>query len=131
MNQFSGAGVAIITPFKEDKSIDFESLEKLVNHLIDEHINYLVVLGTTGESVTLTRDERIEIIEFVVQVNGGRIPIVMGMGGNNTREVVYEIEKFNFSGIDALLSVAPIITNPANRDFMNIIMLWPKQVPYP
>ena len=115
MNQFTGAGVAIITPFKEDKSIDFKALERLVNHLIDRHISYLVVLGTTGESVTLTKDERVELIEFIVQVNGGRIPVVLGMGGNDTRKVVQEIETSKLSGIDAFLSVAPYYNKPGQQ----------------
>ena len=88
MDKFKGTGVAIVTPFNEDKSIDYNSLEKLVEHLILNGIDYLVVQGTTGESVTLTKEEKIDSLAFVIKANNGRLPIVLGIGGNCTTTVV-------------------------------------------
>ena len=88
MSKYRGTGVAIITPFKEDKSVDYNALEKLVEHLIANGINYLVVQGTTGESVTLTVEEKKEVLAFIIRVNNNRLPIVLGIGGNSTAAVV-------------------------------------------
>jgi len=112
MNQFTGTGVAIVTPFKENLKINFKALEKLVDHLISQHISYLVVLGTTGESVTLSKEEKIEVSGFVAQVSRGRVPVVLGLGGNHTHEVVNQIRSNKFTGIDAILSVAPSYNKP-------------------
>jgi len=131
MHPFTGAGVAIITPFKRDHSIDLKALELLVDHLIDKHINYLVVLGTTGESVTLSKEEKKDIANLVVQVNGGRIPVVLGMGGNNTQELIHEIGSFNFSGIDALLSVAPYYSKPGQQGLYEHYKALSKSSPLP
>ena len=91
MNKLTGAGVAIVTPFRSDSSIDFNALERLVDHLIKNGIDYLVVMGTTGESVTLNKDEKQAVVDFVIEKNRGRVPIVAGIGGNNTHEVVSQI----------------------------------------
>ncbi len=115
-NKFHGTGVAIVTPFKTDKSIDFPALENLVNHLIDNGIDFLVVLGTTGESATMSFDERMQVLDFVLEVNNGRLPVIAGFGGNNTQAVLDSIKKRgDFSGIDAILSVAPYYNKPNQR----------------
>ena len=115
MNQFKGAGVAIVTPFRNDGSLDFASLGNLVEHLIQNHADYLVVLGTTGESVTLNKEEKRAVVDFVIEKNNGRIPIIMGMGGNNTHEIVNQIKNNSMDGIDALLSVAPYYNKPNQK----------------
>ena len=108
-----GTGVAIVTPFNEDKSIDFSSLQKLVEHIITNNVQYLVVLGTTGETATLTSEERNEVIDFILKINNKRVPIIVGYGGNNTAEVVRNIKNRDFTGIDAILSVAPYYNKPS------------------
>lgn len=112
---FSGTGVAIITPFREDESIDFKSLEKLLEHCIGKGVDYIVALGTTGESVTLSKDERHAVINFVVDVVNKRVPIVAGLGGNCTSEVISSVKSWNFEGINAVLSVAPYYNKPSQR----------------
>lgn len=113
MNKFKGTGVAIVTPFKNDSSIDFLSLGRLVEHLIDNSVDYLVVLGTTGESVTQSKDEKRAVIDHVIEVNNRKVPVVVGMGGNCTREIVDDITKNRFEGIDGILSVAPYYNKPS------------------
>ena len=115
MEKFKGTGVAIVTPFNADKSVDYNSLEKLVNHLISNGINYLVVHGTTGESVTLSQQEKEETLAFIVKVNDGRLPIVLGIGGNCTQTVVEAVKRTNFIGIDAILSVSPYYNKPTQE----------------
>jgi len=115
MTKFYGTGVALITPFKEDLSVDFEALEKLVQYNIDNGTNYLVISGTTGESVTITKEEKIAITECVKSVNSGQLPIVLGIGGNNTQAVINEIKSTNFEGIDAILSVSPYYSKPTQE----------------
>ncbi len=85
--KFSGTGVAIVTPFNKDYSVNYKGLDRLVNHIIDGGIDYIVVLGTTGESVTLTNEEKIKVVAQVIQSNNNRKPIVIGIGGNNTQEL--------------------------------------------
>jgi 4-hydroxy-tetrahydrodipicolinate synthase len=115
MKKFRGTGVAIVTPFKNDSSIDFAALGRVVNHVITGGVNYVVVLGTTGESVTLTKDEKKAIISYVVEVTDSRVPIVVCIGGNNTQEVINCIRHSNFTGIDGILSVAPYYNKPNQR----------------
>lgn len=117
MQQFIGTGVALVTPFNEDRSIDFNALERLVNYQIENGINYLVVMGTTGESATLSWAEKQEVISKVVEVNQGRLPIVLGIGGNNTQAVVDEINRQDLSKIDGILSVAPYYNKPTQEGF--------------
>lgn len=110
---FKGTGVALITPFREDKSIDFSALEKLVNYQIENGTNYLVVLGTTSEAATLSPDERNAVLDFVIDINNNRLPLVVGGGGNNTAKVINGINKnLNKPGVDALLSVVPYYNKP-------------------
>jgi 4-hydroxy-tetrahydrodipicolinate synthase len=113
--KFSGTGVAIITPFRNDGSIDFKSLGKLLDHLVKGGVNYIVALGTTGESVTLSKDEKKAIINFVTDSMCGKVPVVVGIGGNNTEEVLDSIRHTDFQGIDGILSVAPYYNKPSQQ----------------
>jgi len=113
MNKIKGTGVALITPFNEDFSIDYASLEKLINHQIDGGVDYLVVMGTTGESVVLSKQEKKQVVNFCKKVNNARLPIVLGVGSNNTFALVEEIKSTDFDGIDAVLSVSPYYNKPS------------------
>ena len=93
MKQLKGTGVALVTPFKTDLQIDFEALEKLVNYQIDNGVDYLVVLGTSGETATLTEEEKELVKKFVLDICNGRVPVVLGLGGNNTQSIVKELEE--------------------------------------
>ena len=110
-----GMGVALITPFKEDESVDYEALGKLVDYQLQNGTDYLVVLGTTAETPTLTEEEKQNIIQLVVSKVNGRIPIVLGVGGNCTRAIVEKLKKDNFDGIDAILSVVPYYNKPSQE----------------
>lgn len=113
--ELKGMGVALITPFKEDKSIDFLSLGNLIEHLIEGKADYLVVLGTTGETPSLSASEKSEIKKFVKERVAGRIPLVLGMGGNNTMSLVEEIKSADLSGFEAILSVVPFYNKPSQE----------------
>lgn len=117
MQKFIGTGVALVTPFKEDLSVDFIALKKLVNYNIDNGTNYLVINGTTGESGTITDEEKQEIIAVIVAENKGRLPLVLGVGGNNTANVVKELQTRDLSNIDGILSVAPYYSKPTQEGF--------------
>lgn len=112
---FTGTGVALITPFLEDGTIDFKGLSSLIEFNIAGRIDYLVVLGTTAESVTLSKAEQNQIMRFVVEVNRGRLPLVVGIGGNNTLALVEELQTGDFSGYDAILSVTPYYNKPSQE----------------
>lgn len=114
-NKLAGMGVALITPFKVDLSVDYDALEKLVEFQIENGTDYFVVLGTTGETPTLTDDEKHRIVDTVIRVNAGRVPIVLGIGGNNTVGVVEQIMNTDFTHIDAVLSVAPFYNKPSQE----------------
>jgi 4-hydroxy-tetrahydrodipicolinate synthase len=113
--KFSGTGVAIVTPFRNDSSIDFKALGKLLEHIIKGGVNYVVAMGTTGESATLSKDEKKAVINFVTDTVGGKIPVVVGIGGNNTEEVVDAIHQTDFAAIDAILSVSPYYNKPSQQ----------------
>lgn len=113
MNAFKGTGVALVTPFHEDQSIDFESLKKLINHVVSGGVDYLVVLGTTGESATLTSAEKKQVLKASLEYNGGRVPVMLGIGGNNTHSVLNEITNTDFYGVAAILSVSPYYNKPS------------------
>lgn len=115
IKQFRGTGVAIITPFNSDMSVDFDSLTKLVNNLIKGKVEYLVVLGTTGESVTLSKYEKASVVAHVLKTVKGRIPVVLGVGGNNTADVVESLKTLDLKGISAILSVSPYYNKPTQR----------------
>ena len=115
IKKLKGTGVAIVTPFRKDGSLDFSAFCKLINYHIDNGINYIVTLGTTGESVTLSKDEKTAVINFVKETIDGRIPLVVGIGGNNTNEIINLINKTDFEGIDAILSVSPYYNKPTQE----------------
>lgn len=115
MNIFLGTGVALVTPFKSDKTLDKKALTKLVNFNIENGTDYLVISGTTGESVTITKSEKIKIVKTIHKANKSRVPMVLGIGGNNTREVIEEIETTDLSYIDAILSVSPYYSKPTQE----------------
>ena len=117
MQKFVGTGVALITPFKKDLSVDFDALIKLVNYNIENGTDYLVINGTTGESATITPKEKQEIIDVIIKTNNSRLPLVLGVGGNNTALVVEELKTRNFTGIDGILSVAPYYSKPTQEGF--------------
>jgi len=110
-----GTGVALVTPFKGDSSVDFNSLKNLIKHVSDNGCEYLVVLGTTGETATLSKNEKKEILEFVKANNSKNLPIVYGIGGNNTAETIDELKATNLSGIKAILSVSPYYNKPSQE----------------
>jgi 4-hydroxy-tetrahydrodipicolinate synthase len=115
MQAFIGTGVALVTPFKKDFSVDTEALKRIVNYVIDGGVEYLVVLGTTAESATLTQDEKEVVIETIVEANNGRLPLVLGVGGNNTMKVVEELKTRDFSKFSAILSVSPYYNKPTQE----------------
>jgi 4-hydroxy-tetrahydrodipicolinate synthase len=115
MNKFHGTGVALVTPFNADGSVDFDGLKKLINYQIDGKVEYLVSLGTTGETATLNKDEKKKIWEFTAEINNGRLPLIAGIGGNNTAEVVQEIKDFDGLGYDAILSASPYYNKPTQE----------------
>jgi 4-hydroxy-tetrahydrodipicolinate synthase len=117
MQKFIGTGVALVTPFKDDLSVDFDALIKLVNYNIENGTDYLVINGTTGESGTITEAEKQEIINVVIKTNNKRLPLVLGVGGNNTSLVVEELKTRNFTGLDGILSVAPYYSKPTQEGF--------------
>jgi 4-hydroxy-tetrahydrodipicolinate synthase len=107
-----GTGVAMVTPFKKNSAVDYESLEKIIEHLITGGVEYIVLMGTTGESPTLSKDEKKALIEFTAEKIRSRIPLVVGIGGNNTSEIVLSIHSTNFNGVSAILSVSPYYNKP-------------------
>lgn len=115
MQAFVGTGVALVTPFKEDFTIDHEALEKIVNFVIDGGVNYLVVLGTTGEPATLTTEEKELVIKTIAKANNKRLPLILGVGGNNTMQVVEELNTRDFSEFSAILSVSPYYNKPTQE----------------
>lgn len=115
MKKFVGTGVALITPFKEDRSVDVEALKELVRFQKQNGINYIVVLGTTGEYATLTKDERELVKQTIVEENNAELPLVLGIGGNNTLAVCEQIKTENLEGFDAILSVSPYYVKPTQE----------------
>ena len=112
---FKGTGVAMVTPFNKDKTVDYIGLSNLIEYLIDGGVEFLVSMGTTGESAVLTNDEKQKIIAFTKNEINGRVPFVVGIGGNNTSNVVAQIKSTDFSGIDAILSVSPAYNKPTQE----------------
>lgn len=110
-----GTGVALVTPFRQDLSIDFEALGKLIDYVINNGVNYLVALGTTGETPTLSSNEKKEILRFVVKHNSGRVPVVCGMGGNHTAEILESLKEYDLTGVSGLLSVSPYYNKPTQE----------------
>lgn len=113
--KISGTGVALVTPFNSDLSIDYNGLAVLVNHCVDGNVDFLVVMGTTGESVTLSLEEKNTVLDCVKKANNNRLPIVLGIGGNNTDNVIQSFSSFDLSGVDAILSVSPAYNKPTQE----------------
>jgi 4-hydroxy-tetrahydrodipicolinate synthase len=130
-NKLKGTGVALVTPFHKDGSIDFKAFKKLLERCIDGKVEYLVPLGTTGESATLTLNEKRAVIDFVIEITDKRIPIVLGLGGNNTQEILSYIEEHDFDGIDAVLSVSPYYNRPSQRGIFQHYKMIANECPVP
>jgi 4-hydroxy-tetrahydrodipicolinate synthase len=111
----AGTGVAVVTPFLKTGKVDFDGLSKVINHIIKGKCEYLVIMGTTGEAPTLTKQEKSDILKHALQVAAGRVPVVYGVGGNSTMEVCDALEHTDFSGVTAILSVAPYYNKPNQR----------------
>ena len=115
MKELFGTGVALVTPFNQDGSIDFNGLENLVNYSIDGGVEYLVLLGTTAESATLAKEEKKEVVATIKKVNNGRVPMVLGIGGNNTAEIIKEYAETDLSDFTAILTVSPYYNKPSQE----------------
>ncbi len=131
MDKLVGTGVALITPFKRDFSIDTMALTNIVNHCIDGGVNYLVVLGTTAETATLTEVEKKLVISTVVGANAGRLPLVLGIGGNNTAAVIQMIKNQDLTDFDAILSVSPYYNKPTQEGIYRHFMAIAENSPLP
>jgi 4-hydroxy-tetrahydrodipicolinate synthase len=131
MKIFSGTGVALVTPFHKG-NIDFDALERLINHCINGGVEFLVSLGTTGESVTLSPSEQHQVLDFTVKIVNKRVKIVAGFGGNNTAAVIKAIQAYHFEGIDGILSASPAYNKPSQegifQHFMAIGAIAPKPI---
>lgn len=114
-SRLKGMGVALVTPFKKDESIDFEALARVVEYQIKSGTDYLVVCGTTAETPTLTENEKEEVKKFVLEINRGRLPVVLGIGGNNTRAIIEKVQTTDLTGIEAILSVTPYYNKPSQE----------------
>ena len=115
MNAFKGLGVAMTTPFKKDLSVDVDALKNLTNHLVESGADYLVVMGTTGETPALDKEDKKLVLDTILATNAGRKPIVLGMGGNNTHELCLQLDRMETAGISAILSVAPYYNKPTQN----------------
>lgn len=115
MKNFAGTGIALITPFKEDRTVDYQALENLVNYTIEGGVEYLVCLGTTAETPTLTKDEKKQVVSVIKSANAGRLPLVLGIGGNNTEDVKMEFKESDLSDFAAVLSVSPPYNRPTQE----------------
>jgi 4-hydroxy-tetrahydrodipicolinate synthase len=113
MKKFTGTGVALVTPFKADGAIDYPALERVIEHVILGSVDYLVVQGTTGESATLSEEEKMEVLAFTKKINRSRVPIVYGLGGNNTTALLAAMDSIDFSEVEAVLSVSPYYNKPS------------------
>lgn len=129
-NKFRGTGVALVTPFANE-AVDFEGLERVINHCIEGGVEYLVSLGTTGESATLTPTESLEVLEFTTKTIAGRAPLVAGFGGNNTQAIIDKIKTSHFEGVDAILSVSPYYNKPTQEGIYRHYMALAEVAPRP
>ncbi|CAM3956031.1 4-hydroxy-tetrahydrodipicolinate synthase [Flavobacterium antarcticum] len=131
MQSFVGTGVALVTPFKKDFSVDVQALEKIVNHVIEGGVEYLVVLGTTGEPATLNAEEKELVIDTIIKANNKRLPLVLGVGGNNTMQLVDELKTRDFSAFAAILSVSPYYNKPTQEGIYQHFSAIAKASPVP
>jgi len=115
INKLTGTGVAIVTPFKKNQDVDFDALDRMINFIIDNGVEYIVTLGTTGETPTLTKKEQREIVDFTAEKINDRVPLVLGIGGNNTREVIDHFSNFSLEKITAILSSSPNYNKPSQE----------------
>lgn len=131
MKSFIGTGVALITPFKKDLSVDVEALKNIVKYNIDGGVEYLVVLGTTAETATLTKEEQALVKQTIIDANNGKLPLVLGVGGNNTTEVVSQLNAYNLKGFDAILSVSPYYNKPTQEGIYQHFKMIAENSPLP
>ena len=131
MKSFIGTGVALITPFKKDLSIDVAALKKIVQYNIDGGVEYLVVLGTTAETATLTKEEQALVKQTIIEANNGKLPLVLGVGGNNTMDVVSQLNADNLKGFDAILSVSPYYNKPTQEGIYQHFKMIAEKSPLP
>jgi 4-hydroxy-tetrahydrodipicolinate synthase len=132
IERLRGTGVALVTPFKNNGDIDWEDLERIIEHVIGGGVEFLVSLGTTGESVTISDEEQRQILDFTIKVNRGRVPLIAGVfGSNNTRALVEKVRNFNFEGIDALLSSNPSYSKPGQEGIFQHYMALAEESPRP
>ena len=129
--KFTGTGIAIVTPFQSDGKIDWESFKKLINFWIEGGVEYLVALGTTGESATIHGEEKQQVFTFLMEVNAGRLPLVAGIGGNDTHEVLEGFNNYDLSGYDAILSVSPYYNKPSQEGIFQHYKLLNEKTPLP
>ncbi|MBL7925135.1 MAG: 4-hydroxy-tetrahydrodipicolinate synthase [Bacteroidia bacterium] len=129
--KLSGTGVALVTPFHKNGSVDFKSLSRLVDHVIKGKCEYVVPLGTTGESVTLSADEKKAVLDCVVESAAGKVPVVMGLGGNNTQEILEKLRHHDFQGVSALLSVSPYYNKPSQKGILQHYKMIAEESPLP
>jgi 4-hydroxy-tetrahydrodipicolinate synthase len=131
MQSLIGTGVALITPFRKDLSIDIEALQRIVNFSIDGGVDYLVAMGTTAENATLTEDEKNLVIQTIIQTNNGRLPLVLGMGSNNTKELVEELKQTDLSPFVAILSISPYYNKPVQEGIYQHFKAFAEASPLP
>lgn len=131
MKKFQGTGVALVTPFDKNGTVDFDGLAKVIELNIANGTDYLVSMGTTGESVVLSKEEKKEVIQFTITQAAGRVPVVAGFGGNNTAQVIKDIEAQDFTGIDAILSVSPAYNKPTQKGIFEHYKVIAKAAPKP
>ena len=129
--KFHGTGVALITPFNHDGSIDFDSLEKLLTHVIENKVEFITVFGTTGEPVTQSKSEQKDVLKFIVTKVNKRVPILAGCGGNSTMEVLEKLQAGEFDDVDAILSVSPYYNRPSQRGIFEHYKLISENSPKP
>lgn len=132
LQKFSGTGVALVTPFKENKAIDYDALERVIEHVIAGGVEFIVSLGTTGEAITLSAQECREVLDFTIKIVKGRKPIVAGLfGGNFTQKVVDGLKQYNFDGIDAVMSSSPAYSKPSQEGIFQHYMALAEASPRP
>ncbi|MCL2682193.1 MAG: 4-hydroxy-tetrahydrodipicolinate synthase [Bacteroidales bacterium] len=131
IDKLTGTGVALITPFKTDGSVDFEALKKVVNHVVSGGVDYVVALGTTSETCTLSAFEKDAVVKTILEAVEGRVPIIVGVGGNNTSECIEILKTSNFSGISGILSVVPYYNKPTQEGIFQHFSAIAKACPVP
>lgn len=131
MQKLRGTGVALVTPFYSDHTVDYDGLARLVNYTIQGGVDYLVAMGTTGESATLTTEEKTAVVKHILKINNGRVPVVLGVGGNNTAEITRQLEHMDTTGITAILSVSPAYNKPTQEGIYQHFAAISKASPLP